>query len=110
MPGSRPDIRTTAPPCRWFVGQLDNDPSGAFHTSVDAGLEHRHGKPTARERRHDASGRLRMRNTAALLVLACTAAVGTLVVAQSPPSRSSTLRIPFESYALPNGLRVVLAP
>ena len=51
-----------------------------------------------------------MRNTAALLVLACTAAVGTLVVAQSSQSRSSTLRIPFESYALPNGLRVVLAP
>ena len=51
-----------------------------------------------------------MRNTAALLVLACTAVVGTLVVAQSPQSRPSTLRIPFESYALPNGLRVVLAP
>src|SRR4026209_2396321 len=51
-----------------------------------------------------------MRNTAALLVLACTAAVGTLVLAQSPPSRPSTLRIPFESYSLPNGLRVVLAP
>jgi zinc protease len=51
-----------------------------------------------------------MRTTAALLVLACTAAVGTLVVAQSPQSRPSTLRIPFESYALPNGLRVVLAP
>jgi zinc protease len=50
-----------------------------------------------------------MRNTAALLVLACTAAVGTLVVAQSAQSRPS-LRIPFESYALPNGLRVVLAP
>jgi zinc protease len=51
-----------------------------------------------------------MRNTAALLVLACTVVVGTLVVAQSPQSRPSTLRIPFESYALPNGLRVVLAP
>src|SRR4026208_556382 len=51
-----------------------------------------------------------MRNTAALLVLACTAACGTLVLAQSPQSRPSTLRIPFESYALPNGLRVVLAP
>jgi zinc protease len=51
-----------------------------------------------------------MRNTAGLLVLACTAAIGTLVVAQSQQSRPSTLRIPFESYALPNGLRVVLAP
>ena len=50
-----------------------------------------------------------MRNTVALLVLACTAAVATLV-AQSPQSKPSTLRIPFESYALPNGLRVVLAP
>jgi zinc protease len=50
-----------------------------------------------------------MRNTAVLLVLACTAAVGTFVLAQSP-STLSTLRIPFESYALPNGLRVVLAP
>jgi len=49
-----------------------------------------------------------MRNTA-LLVLACTAAVGSLL-AQSPPSQPSALRIPFESYALPNGLRVVLAP
>jgi zinc protease len=51
-----------------------------------------------------------MRHTAALLVLACTAAIGALVVAQSPQPRPSTLRIPFESYALPNGLRVVLAP
>jgi zinc protease len=51
-----------------------------------------------------------MRNTAALLVLACTAAVGTIVVAQSAQTMPSTLRIPFESYALPNGLRVVLAP
>ena len=51
-----------------------------------------------------------MRKIAALLVLACTPAVGTLMVAQSAPSRSSTLRIPFEGYALPNGLRVVLAP
>src|SRR4029450_7200328 len=51
-----------------------------------------------------------MRNTSALLVLACTAAFGTLVPAQSAPSRPSALRIPFESYALPNGLRVVLAP
>jgi zinc protease len=50
-----------------------------------------------------------MRNTFALLVLACTAAVGTLV-AQSSQPKPSTLRIPFESYALPNGLRVVLAP
>jgi zinc protease len=50
-----------------------------------------------------------MRNTAALLVLACTTALG-ILVAQSPQSRPSTLRIPFESYALPNGLRVVLAP
>jgi zinc protease len=51
-----------------------------------------------------------MRNTVVLLVLACMAAVATLVLAQSPQSRPSTLRIPFESYALPNGLRVVLAP
>ncbi|HEU5255361.1 MAG TPA: insulinase family protein, partial [Vicinamibacterales bacterium] len=50
-----------------------------------------------------------MRNTAALLVLAFAAAVGTLV-AQSSQPKSSTLRIPFESYALANGLRVVLAP
>jgi len=50
-----------------------------------------------------------MRNTAALLVLACAAAAGTLVAQSSQPT-SSTLRIPFESYALPNGLRVVLAP
>ena len=50
-----------------------------------------------------------MRNTAAAMVLACTAAVATLV-AQSPQPKPSALRIPFESYALPNGLRVVLAP
>ena len=50
-----------------------------------------------------------MRNTAALLVLAFAAAVATLV-AQSSQPKSSTLRIPFESYTLPNGLRVVLAP
>src|SRR6185369_9040440 len=50
-----------------------------------------------------------MRNTAAFLVLAFAAAVATLV-AQSSQPKSSTLQIPFESYALPNGLRVVLAP
>src|SRR5262245_33219809 len=50
-----------------------------------------------------------MRNTAALLVLAFAAAVG-ILVAQSSQPKSSTLRIPFESYALPNRLRVVLAP
>ena len=51
-----------------------------------------------------------MRITAAVLALAVAAGVGTLASAQSPQSRPSTLRIPFESYALPNGLRVILAP
>ena len=51
-----------------------------------------------------------MRHTATFLVLAFTASLGTLVVAQAQPSRPSALRIPFESYTLPNGLRVVLAP
>jgi zinc protease len=50
-----------------------------------------------------------MRNRIVLLVLAVSAA-GAIAVAQAPPSRPSALRIPFESYALPNGLRVVLAP
>jgi zinc protease len=51
-----------------------------------------------------------MRKTAALLVLACAAGIGAIASAQAPQARPSPLRIPFESYALPNGLRVVLAP
>ena len=51
-----------------------------------------------------------MRNTIALVALAFAVGVGAIDGAQAPPSRASALRIPFESYALPNGLRVVLAP
>jgi len=57
---------------------------------------------------HSADNAL-MRNTV-LLVLAFAATTGTIVIAQAPQSKPSTLQIPFESYALPNGLRVVLAP
>ncbi len=51
-----------------------------------------------------------MRKTAALLVLACAAGIGAIASAQAPQAHPTALRIPFESYALPNGLRVVLAP
>ena len=51
-----------------------------------------------------------MRKTATLLVLACAAGIGAIASAQAPQAHPTALRIPFESYALPNGLRVVLAP
>jgi len=51
-----------------------------------------------------------MRSTAALLILACAVGAGVILTAQAPQPRSSALRIPFDSYALSNGLRVVLAP
>jgi len=50
-----------------------------------------------------------MRSTI-VLVLGSALALGAVGVAQTPQPPPSTPRIPFESYALTNGLRVVLAP
>ena len=47
----------------------------------------------------------------AFAVIACTAAVQRPTPAQSGSSASaSAIKIPFETYTLPNGLTVILAP
>jgi zinc protease len=51
-----------------------------------------------------------MRNTIILLAFGAAVAIGAIELADAQGTRQAALKIPFESYTLPNGLRVVLAP
>ena len=51
-----------------------------------------------------------MRNVTVLLAFGVLVSIGIIGLAGAQDARQAPLKIPFESYSLPNGLRVILAP